>query len=112
MIGVAIIRSMFALDYWCGFRTNKTPFVFCCSCHSTATGAKVFSDCGDQIEKMASRTGMSAEFLSELAHAARLSGTDIKTVETAVRGMQKTVAGDADELVGLSLLSLLPCFRL
>ena len=61
-------------------------------------GIKIFSDFGDQIEKMAYRTGMTTEFLSELAHAAGLSGTDIKVVETAIRGMQKTLSGAADEL--------------
>lgn len=63
-----------------------------------AAGIKLFSDFGDQIEKMAYRTGMSTEFLSELAHAAGLSGTDIKVAETAIRGMQRTLSGAADEL--------------
>ena len=51
----------------------------------------VFSDLGDAVHKMAARTGMSAEAVSELAHAAGLSGTNIPTLETGVRRMQQTI---------------------
>jgi hypothetical protein len=54
-----------------------------------------FSSVGDAVEKMAARTGMSAEAVSEFGHAADLSGTDIGTVETAVRRMQQTISDAA-----------------
>ncbi|MCL2118884.1 MAG: phage tail tape measure protein [Planctomycetaceae bacterium] len=62
------------------------------------TGAKVFSSFGDQIEKMTYRTGMGSEALSEISYAAQICGTDIKSVEVAIKGMQKTLSGAADEL--------------
>lgn len=57
---------------------------------------KQFSDVGDAVDKMAGRTGLSAEAVSELGHAAGLSGTDIGTLENGLRRMQKTVADAAD----------------
>lgn len=53
-----------------------------------------FSESGDAVQKMAVRTGMSAEAVSELGHAAGLSGTNIESLENGLRKMQKTI-GDA-----------------
>lgn len=57
--------------------------------------AKTFSTMGDDLDKMSARTGVSAEALSALGYAARLSGTDLETVETGLRKMQKTVTDAA-----------------
>ena len=53
--------------------------------------AKVFSDWGDSFDKMAARTGMTVESLSELSFAAQQSGTDLETVERGVKTMQKNI---------------------
>lgn len=64
-----------------------------------------FLDLGDQLNKMAARTGVSVQALSELKFAAEQSGTGIETVEKAIAKMQKTLlnaenglAGDIDKL--------------
>jgi len=59
-----------------------------------AAAVSQFSNVGDAVEKMAARTGMSAEAVSQLGHAANLSGTTVETLETGVRKMQQTL-GDA-----------------
>ena len=56
-----------------------------------AAAVKQFSDVGDAVQKMATRTGMSAEAVSELAYAANNAGTDIETLESCLTRMQKTV---------------------
>lgn len=53
--------------------------------------AKSFSDTGDAVEKMASRTGLSTEAVSELGHAADLSGTNIQTLESGIKKLQQTL---------------------
>ena len=58
--------------------------------------AKAFADAGDAIHKAAGRTGMAAESLSALAHAAGQSGTSIEAVEAAVQRLQRTVTDAAD----------------
>lgn len=58
--------------------------------------AKLFSDQGDAIAKLAKRTGLSTEAVSELGYAAELSGTDIGTVEIAIRKMQIAVTDAAN----------------
>ncbi len=65
-----------------------------------AAAGKLFSTLGDHLAKMAKRTGLGAEALSELAYAASLSGTDIDTLEVGVRRMQKAIAGSRDEADG------------
>lgn len=57
--------------------------------------ANQFSEAGDAVQKMAIRTGMTAEAVSELAHAAGLSATDIETLEKGVQRMQRTMADAA-----------------
>ena len=46
---------------------------------------------GDEIQKMALRTGFSTESLSELRHAADLSGTSLESLETGVKRMQRSI---------------------
>lgn len=53
--------------------------------------AKVFSDSGDVLDKASIRTGISVEALSELKHAAELSGTNLETLENGIRTMQRTL---------------------
>ena len=73
---------------------------------------KAFASAGDEIQKMALRTGFATETLSEFKHAADLSGASLAAVETAVKRMQRTVldaelglstAIDAFELLGVAL---------
>lgn len=50
-----------------------------------------FAAAGDEVQKMGQRTGFSTEALSELRHAAELSGSSLEGFETSVRRMQRTV---------------------
>lgn len=52
---------------------------------------KAFISAGDQLQKMAIRTGVGAEALSELGYAAEQSGTDLATLETALAKSQKAI---------------------
>ena len=54
-----------------------------------------FTQTGDWIDKMSKRTGFSATALSELAHAADISGADLNTLEKGVKKMSKSLV-DAD----------------
>ena len=63
-----------------------------------AASLKVFSDSGDQLNKMAARTGLSAEALSELGFDAEQSGANLETLEKGVRTMQRTIGDAADGL--------------
>ncbi len=60
-----------------------------------AAGVKTFLGLGDSLSKMSDRTGISVEALSELTHAAKLSGTDTETFENGIRKMQKTLVDAA-----------------
>jgi len=75
-----------------------------------AAAGKYFSDYGDGIAKMAKRTGLSVEALSELDFAAGQSGASLASVEKGVRKMQKTlvdaVAGSKEAVDSLALLGL------
>ena len=71
---------------------------------------KVFTSLGDKLDKMAGRTGIAVEALSELSYAADQSGADLDTLEAGVRRMQRTIedAGRGmstaqDALAGLGL---------
>ena len=70
-----------------------------------------FSEVGESVKKMALRTGMSTEAISELSHAASVSGTDLDAMEAGMRKMHDTVidaarggqqARDALSRLGLS----------
>ena len=53
--------------------------------------AKYFSSYGDQVAKMAKRTGLSVETLSELRFVASQTGTEFESLEMAVRKMQRSI---------------------
>lgn len=53
--------------------------------------AKAFSSMGDQVAKMAKRTGLSVETLSELRFVASQTGTDFESLEMAFRKMQRSI---------------------
>ena len=53
--------------------------------------AKAFSSMGDEVAKMAKRTGVSVETLSELRYVASQTGTDFGTLENAFRKMQRSI---------------------
>lgn len=52
--------------------------------------AKSFASAGDALNKMSQRMGASVEFLSALGHAADLGGTDLQTMETGIRRLQRS----------------------
>jgi hypothetical protein len=62
--------------------------------------AKNFADAGGAVDDMAQRTGMSAEAVSSLGYAAKLSGTDVGTLEKGVRKMQMGIADAAAGVPG------------
>ena len=61
---------------------------------SVATFAKM----GDEVQKMALRTSFSTETLSELRHAAELSGTSLTALETGLKRMSKVIVDANDGL--------------
>lgn len=58
---------------------------------SMALSIKSFADAGDEVQKMALRTGFSTEALSELRHAASITGTDITGFEQGTRRMSRAI---------------------
>jgi len=56
-----------------------------------AASAKVFSSYGDQVAKMAKRTGLSAEALSEMQFVASQTGTNFESLEMGFRRMQRSI---------------------
>ena len=56
-----------------------------------AASAKAFSGMGDQVAKMAKRTGLSIETLSELKFVASQTGTEFESLEMAFRRMQRSI---------------------
>lgn len=77
--------------------------------------SKVFASMGDTVQKMAARTGIAAEALSELGFAAEQGGADLAAVETGIRRMQRSLADaerglstpvDALNMLGLSITQL------
>ena len=57
-----------------------------------------FATMGDEVQKMALRTGFSTEALSELRVAADLSGSSLKGMETGIRRMSKVIVDAKDGL--------------
>lgn len=53
---------------------------------------KAFASAGDEVQKMAIRTGISAETLSTMSFAAEQSGSDLATFEKAIGRMHRQVA--------------------
>lgn len=62
--------------------------------------AKRSADSGAEMVAMSQRTGISVEKLSELGFAAKLTGTDMQTLEGSIARMQRTIAGVADAAEG------------
>ncbi|MBQ7111311.1 MAG: hypothetical protein IJO06_08815 [Thermoguttaceae bacterium] len=58
---------------------------------------------GDALDKMSKRTGFGVEALSTLSYAATQCGTDVETVEGAIRGYQSVLADAAEKLSRLRL---------
>ena len=56
-----------------------------------ALSIKTFAEMGDEVQKMALKTGFSTEALSELRHAAEISGTSIQGIEKGVKRMASTL---------------------
>lgn len=56
-----------------------------------AASAKLFGGYGDSVAKMARRTGLSVEALSELQFAAGQSGVEVSELENGLRRMQRTI---------------------
>jgi TP901 family phage tail tape measure protein len=63
---------------------------------SLAATMKIFSEMGDNLAKMSTRTGTSVEALSELGYAADQSGTDMENLEINLRKMQRTIVEAAN----------------
>lgn len=63
---------------------------------AAVVSVKSWASMGDEIAKMARKTGMSTEALSELRHAAMLSGTDLETVEKAIKRMSTSITEARD----------------
>lgn len=59
---------------------------------------KKYIEAGDEVHKMALRTGFSTEALSELKYAAEISGATLETLEKGVKKMSKTIMDAADGL--------------
>jgi hypothetical protein len=53
--------------------------------------ARYFSSYGDQVAKMAKRTGFSVEALSELKFVASQTGTEFESLEMGLRRMQRSI---------------------
>lgn len=72
--------------------------------------AKLFADMGSELVDMSQRTGVTVEALSALGFAADQSGTDLATVESGIRKMQKTLTaaalGSQGAVEALQLLNL------
>lgn len=60
--------------------------------------ADSYTKAGDEVAKMAKRTGFTTESLSELRHAAKLSGTDISSLEKGVKRMSSSIEDAKDGL--------------
>lgn len=63
-----------------------------------ALSVKTFAEMGDEVQKMALRTGFSTEALSELRHAAEISGASLSTLEKGVKRMSGTILDAQDGL--------------
>lgn len=77
-----------------------------------ALSIKSFAEAGDAVQKMALRTGLSTEAISELRYAAELSGTSIEGIDKGIKRMASTLidaemglstAVDAMDALGMSV---------
>ena len=60
--------------------------------------ADSYTKAGDEVAKMAKRTGFTTEALSELRHAANLSGSSLASIEKGVKRMSSTIEDAKDGL--------------
>jgi hypothetical protein len=60
---------------------------------------KSYIKAGDEVHKMALRTGFSTDALSELKYAAEISGTTLESLEKGVKKMSKTILDASDGLM-------------
>ena len=58
---------------------------------------KSLANAADVADDTAKRTGLTVEAVQELAYAAKLCGTDLSTMEIALRTVQKNMAGTGQE---------------
>ena len=74
-----------------------------------------YARAGDEVQKMALRTGLSTEALSEFKHASEISGTSLAAFEKGIKRMAKSIEDGKDGLststraldkLGVSLESL------
>lgn len=87
---------------------SETAFAGLKSLLTSTTEA--FMGYGDQFEKMSQRTGMGTEALTKYAYVAEMCGTNIETLEGAIRASQKLMGesanGSAEAANKLKLLGL------
>jgi hypothetical protein len=55
-----------------------------------------WADAGDEVAKMAQRTGWGVESLSELAYVAKQSGTDLAAIETSTKKLSSAIVDASD----------------
>lgn len=60
--------------------------------------ADSYTKAGDEVAKMAKRTGFGVETLSELRHVAKLSGSSIESLEKGIKRMSSTIEDAKDGL--------------
>lgn len=61
-----------------------------------ALATRAFAAAGDNLHKMSQRTGISADNLSALSHAAELSGANVGELENGIRRLQRSASEAAD----------------
>jgi len=64
-----------------------------------AKSIKAYASMGDEVQKMALRTGFTTEALSELRHAAEISGSSLGSLEKGVKKMSMTISDARDGLM-------------
>jgi len=76
---------------------------------------KAYAQMGDEVQKMALRTGFATEALSELRHAAEISGSSLSSLEKGVKKMAMSISDARDGLetytrefdkIGISIVEL------
>jgi TP901 family phage tail tape measure protein len=65
---------------------------------AVALSVKSYIDAGDEVQKMAIRTGFGTKALSELRYAAQLSGASLESLELATKTMSKFIDNANDEI--------------
>ena len=60
---------------------------------SILLASKAYADAGSALVDMSQRTGVGIEALGRISHAAKMSGTDMETVEKSIRKMGVTIDG-------------------